>query len=90
MQHHAAGPAALGWETWRALEAEHALTTIEARTGARDPGQRHPATTSHRLAHVVLGALTESALQIAHADDADTARAQALTTIDALLDGLTA
>lgn len=83
-------PAALGWETWRELEAEHALATIElALERAIQAGAIRPLPLT-ALAPVVLGALTESALQIAHADDTDAARAQALTTIDALLEGLAA
>jgi AcrR family transcriptional regulator len=81
-------PAVLGWADWRAVEARHGLGLIKAGLEqAMTDGviARQPVDV---LAHLVLSAVIEAALLIAHASDRDTARADAERALRALLDGL--
>jgi AcrR family transcriptional regulator len=81
-------PAVLGWAEWRAIETRHGLGLIQAvleRAMAEGVITRQPVDV---LAHLVLGAVIEAALLIAHAPDHDTARARAEPALRALLDGL--
>lgn len=79
-------PAVLGWETWRAIEAEHGLgllTMMLADSPTVSEGTPAPV-----LAQLVLGAMTEAALLITHADDPKAARQQAEASLLALFGGL--
>jgi hypothetical protein len=70
-------PAVLGWAEWRSVESRHGLglirATLERAAGA---GLLRPAPTDV-VAHLVLSALIEAALLIAHAIDRGAARASA-------------
>jgi AcrR family transcriptional regulator len=83
-------PAVLGWQEWRAIEARHGLglirTTFEQ--AARD-GLLAPAPVEV-LAHLVLSAMIEAALFIAHAPDRGAARAEAERGLAILLSGMLA
>jgi len=79
-------PAALGWQRWREIERRHGLGLVNellaqraAATGADVPPF---------LGQVVLGAVIEAALLIAHADDPATTRREAESSLGALLAGL--
>jgi AcrR family transcriptional regulator len=79
-------PAALGWQRWREVEQRHGLGLVNellsqraAATGADVPPL---------LGQVVLGAVIEAALLIAHADDPVAARHAAEASLGALLAGL--
>ena len=79
-------PAALGWQRWREIERRHGLGLVNdllaqraAATGAEVPPL---------LGQVVLGAVIEAALLIAHADDPAAARREAEASLGALLAGL--
>ncbi len=82
------GPAVLGWETWRDLELaygfgllrEYLELVIEA--GLLEDQPVDP------LAHLLVGAINEAAMLIAHADDPAVARKQAGRALDRLLLGL--
>lgn len=81
-------PAVLGWEAWRELDAAYGLGVI--RTGlsrAMDAGAIATQPVDP-LAHAVLGALTETALMVARADNPQQQREHASTTITTLLQGL--
>lgn len=81
-------PAVLGWAEWRAIETRHGLGLIQAvleQAMAEGVITRQPVDV---LAHLVLSAVIEAALLIAHATDHDTARARAERALRALLDGL--
>jgi AcrR family transcriptional regulator len=81
-------PAVLGWAEWRAIETRHGLGLIQAvleQAMAEGVITRQPVDV---LAHLVLSAVIEAALLIAHAPDHDTARAGAEQALRALLDGL--
>ncbi|MEN3360618.1 MAG: hypothetical protein V7637_4600 [Mycobacteriales bacterium] len=81
-------PAVLGWADWRAVEGRHGLGLIKAGLEqAMTDGviARQPVDV---LAHLVLSAVIEAALLIAHASDRDAARSDAERALLALLDGL--
>jgi AcrR family transcriptional regulator len=80
-------PAVLGWQTWREISARHGQGLIA--DSLREAGA--PASTARPvLAQVVLGAVIEAALVIAHAADRDAARADAEQALFTLLSGVAA
>ncbi len=82
------GPAVLGWERWRDLEARYGLGAITAmldnavaqRVVAKQP--------TAPLAHMLLAAIDEAALYIANAEDQRQARNQTRKALNQLLNGL--
>ena len=82
------GPAVLGWDVWRTIDAEYGLGLLEAALqGAIDAG-RLPPQPARAAAHVLLGALDEAAMVVARADDPLAARAEMGQTVHRLLEGL--
>jgi AcrR family transcriptional regulator len=81
-------PAVLGWQIWREVEARHGLGVISAMIQSAADDGRVAATSVPVLAQLVLSALIEAALVIAHADDRVTARADAEAALLTLLAGL--
>ena len=82
------GPAVLGWDEWRALEARYGLGSIRALLEAAvDEGAlaRQPLDTT---AHLLLAAVDEAALLIANAPDPPRARDEAVAVVEHLLGGL--
>jgi AcrR family transcriptional regulator len=78
-------PAVLGWQTWRAIEAEHGLGLMrEVLQAAMDAGQvaTRPV---ESMAHLLLAALTEAALLVASAPDHAAVRVEVGDTVDALI-----
>ncbi|MGV9316350.1 TetR/AcrR family transcriptional regulator [Streptomyces sp. NPDC003691] len=81
-------PGVLGWPRWREIGQEHGLglitATLEraAETGALDARPAAP------LAHLLLGALDEAALKVAHSEDPAATRAEMTAALDRLLEGL--
>jgi AcrR family transcriptional regulator len=68
------GPAVLGWSTWHRICEDHLMCHLRSVLEQQmDLGriQREP---SGPLAHILLGALTETGLVIAHAEDKQAAR----------------
>jgi AcrR family transcriptional regulator len=84
------GPAVLGWDTWREIEARHGLGAIEALLQAGIDDGTIAAVAPAASAHLLLSAVDEAALYIAHADDPAAARIAVGATLDALLTGLAA
>lgn len=82
------GPAVLGWEKWREIEARHGLGAIRhlLEEGAADGSMSVP--DSQALAHMLLSVVDEAALYIAHAPAPRTARVHAGNALRALLSGL--
>ena len=81
-------PSVLGWQRWRALDAEYGLGLLrDALAAAIEAGviQRQPLVP---LAHLLLGAFTEAAMLIGHAVEPATTRREVERTLDALLEGL--
>ncbi|MEU1985404.1 TetR/AcrR family transcriptional regulator [Nocardia sp. NPDC019395] len=81
-------PAVLGWQAWRELEARHGLGLITAELErARDAGLI-TATAVPTLAQLILSAVSEAGLIVAHADDKDAARIEAQESLLLLVGGL--
>jgi AcrR family transcriptional regulator len=82
------GPAVLGWETRRAIEATNSIAAIEAvLRGAMDAGTIEPQPV-RELAHMLAAAVEEAALLVAHAPAPDAAADAAGVVLDRILLGL--
>jgi AcrR family transcriptional regulator len=81
-------PAVLGWERWREVGAKYGLGVIEALIQQAIVAGEIPAQPVHATAHLMLGALDESALYVSRADDPDLARAEMYTVWDRIIAGL--
>jgi AcrR family transcriptional regulator len=81
-------PAVLGWERWREIGAEAGLGLIEATLQAAIDAGTIKAQPVKPLAHVVMGALDESAMVVARADDPGATRIEVAAALRSLLDGL--
>src|SRR5277367_6672838 len=80
--------AVLGWERWREIDAKYNLRlVIAALQVAMDQGiiARGPVDS---LAHLLIGAVTEAAIFIAHAEDKPAARREVGHNVEQLLSGL--
>jgi AcrR family transcriptional regulator len=79
------GPAVLGWEAWRRMDGRYGWRLVGAgleaamRAGDVDPEPAEP------LAHLLLGALNEAAMVIAHADNPEAARREVGAAVSRLL-----
>ena len=81
-------PAVLGWPAWREVEARHGLGLIvRLLQTAADDGLLAPASVPV-LAQLILSAMIEAALVIAHATDRDAARAETEQALLTLLSGV--
>jgi AcrR family transcriptional regulator len=81
-------PSVLGLAAWRAIEARYGLALVRAGLQlVMDAGliEQQPI---EPLAHMLLGAMAEAGLLIAHADDAAAARAEVGESLDRLMHGL--
>jgi AcrR family transcriptional regulator len=82
------GPSVLGWDVWRAVEADYGLGVLErALERAMEAGTTLPASTT-AVAQVLTGALDEAAMVVARADDPQQAREEMGRTVRRLIDGL--
>jgi AcrR family transcriptional regulator len=82
------GPSVLGWDMWRAIDAEHGLGLLESAVrAAMDAGSLLPGS-ARSVAQVLLGALDEAAMVVARAEDPIAARAEMGQTVSHLLSGL--
>jgi len=83
-------PAVLGWQAWRDLAGRYGLGLVQSglqsaiEAGAIAPQPVAP------LAHVLIGALNESALYVARAEDPAAAREECVAVLDRILQGLIA
>ena len=84
------GPAVLGWDRWREIEARHGLGAIGHLLRAGIEDGTIAAVAVAPSAHLLLSAADEAALFIAHARDPESARAEMGATLEALLSGLAA
>ncbi|WP_067816511.1 TetR/AcrR family transcriptional regulator [Nocardia inohanensis] len=81
-------PTVLGWQAWRDFETEHSLGLITAQLErARAAGLITDAPIPV-LAQLLISALSEAALIVAHADDPETAGAQARQSLLLLIAGI--
>ena len=80
--------AVLGWERWREIDTKYNLRLVMAALqAAMDEGIIAPAPIDS-LAHMLIGAITEAAMFIAHADDKPAARRAVGANVVQLLSGL--
>lgn len=79
-------PAALGWQRWREIERRHGLGLVNELLAHRATARG--VEVPPYLGQVVLGAVIEAALLIAHSDDPASARQAAEASLGALLAGL--
>jgi AcrR family transcriptional regulator len=82
------GPAVLGWEQWRNLEAHYGLGAITAMLDAAVAQHVIEHQRTEPLALMLLAAVDEAALYIANASDRRRARNEARRALQRLLDGL--
>jgi AcrR family transcriptional regulator len=81
-------PVVLGWEQWREIDAQHGLLLVtEALEAVMASGQmtRVPV---EPLAHMLLGALNEAAMLVAHAPKPKAARVEVGRTLEIVLERL--
>ncbi len=84
------GPAVLGWDQWRSLEADYGLGVIAAMLDAAVAQKVIPRQPTASLAHMLLAAVDEAALYIANASNRRQAHTQARQSLNRLLGGLRA
>lgn len=82
------GPAVLGWDQWRSLEAHYGLGVITAMLDAAVAQKVIPRQPTAPLAHMLLAAVDEAALYIANASNRRQAHSQARQSLKRLLGGL--
>ncbi len=81
-------PSVLGWDTWREISERYGLALIDAALAAAIAQGALPEQPVRPLAHLLLGALNESAMYVALADHIPTARTQTLAAFRSLLEAL--
>ncbi len=82
------GPAVLGWQEWRAIEARYGLGGIEAMLELAVAEGSLPPQPLRVLAHLLLATADEAAMYISNAEDPEAARDEAVDALDRLLGGL--
>ena len=83
-------PSVLGWQAWRAIEAEYGLGLLREALAALAREGLIPDQPIEPLAHMLLAALMEAALLVAGAPKPRRARKEVGETVDRLLERLTA
>ena len=81
-------PAVLGWEGCREADAMYYLDGVKACIQAAIDERIIPPQPIEALARVILGALNEAAMMIAHAEDEEAARRDVSKVVDKLLGGI--
>ncbi|WP_068065996.1 TetR/AcrR family transcriptional regulator [Nocardia xishanensis] len=81
-------PAVLGWEEWRAFEARHGLGLIITELERARAAELIADAPVEILARLLLSAVAEAGLIVAHAADGDAARAQAEQSLLLMVAGL--
>lgn len=82
------GPSVLGWETWREIDERYGFSIVKnSLEAAMAAGvlRRKPV---DPIAHLLLAALSEAALQIARAEEPDAARAEMNDALWSLIESL--
>ncbi|MGX2994565.1 TetR/AcrR family transcriptional regulator [Streptomyces sp. JNUCC 64] len=81
-------PGVLGWARWREIGQEYGLGVVTAALEAAIAAGALARQPAAPLAHLLLGALDEAALKVAHAEDPEAARVEMTAALERLLDGL--
>jgi AcrR family transcriptional regulator len=84
------GPAVLGWDTWREIEARYGLGAFRHMIGEGVEEGSIINVDADAMAHLLLSVVDEAALFIAHSDNPAAARATAGASVAALVAGLAA
>ena len=79
-------PSVLGWVEWRARGEEFGFALIEGILEAAIAAGQIADQPVRPIAHVAIGALDESALYVAAADDKETATSEVLVVLDRIVD----
>ena len=82
------GPTVLGWQGWREMESRHGLGLITGLLRAAVDAGLAPPAPEHVLSQLILSAVTEAGMIVAHADDPDSARNEAEQCLLLLLSGV--
>jgi AcrR family transcriptional regulator len=83
-------PAVLGWEGYREIDATYFLAGVKASIAGAIAAGLIPAQPIDPLAHLIMGALHEASLVIAHSDDPAATRRDVNAAVERLLDGIRA
>ncbi|MGW1741598.1 TetR/AcrR family transcriptional regulator [Nocardia sp. NPDC001965] len=81
-------PAVLGWQAWREMEARHGLGLITAELERARAMGAITAEAVPVLAQLLLSAVSEAGLIVAHAEDKENARTQTQQSLLLLVSGL--
>jgi AcrR family transcriptional regulator len=81
-------PSVLGWAEWREVDARYGMGLVRLGLEAAMEQGVMPRQDPEPLAHLLLAALGEAALLIAHADDPQAARREVEAPLMAVLEGL--
>jgi len=82
------GPVVFGWARWRAIQSDYTFNQLATGLQALIEDGLMVDASPQPLAHLILAALNDAALSIAHAADPETARAAAAAALTTLVDGL--
>lgn len=82
-------PAVLGWSLWRELDSQNSMKLLRAGLAELIEAGKLPPLPLDALTHLLSGAMNESALWIAQADDADQALEEAKQALKYVLETLT-
>ena len=82
------GPAVLGWDTWRAVEARHGLGALKLMLDEGNAEGSLDVADTETMSHLLLSVIDEAALFIAHAKHPKKARKTAGASVAALVAGL--
>ncbi len=81
------GPAVLGWETWRMMDAQHSMRLLRGQLQIMEAQGRLQQVSIEAMTHCLSGALNESALWIAQKPDFEQALAETAIIIANMLNG---
>ena len=84
------GPSVLGWARWREIDQNYGLGLVQAGLAAAMEAGAIRDQPLEPLAHLMMGAIVEAGLVIAHSDDPKAARKQMGEAVRSVLDGLRA
>ncbi|MEV5649396.1 TetR/AcrR family transcriptional regulator [Nocardia sp. NPDC052254] len=82
------GPAVLGWQGWREMESRHGLGLITDQLQEAVDSGLAPALPVRTLAQLILAAIIEAGMIVAHAEDPEAAGAEAEQCILMMVAGL--
>lgn len=81
-------PSVLGWERWREVSLRHGMGMVKALIENAIATGRIPSQPVDPLAHVLIGALDESAIYLARSDGSAKTRKEVDALVDRLVDAL--